>query len=270
MLQLFKSYFLIEISEVSDLRSIVSVSAVMILCFLFCEMSDAQEENFQATITVVGQDGKPVVGATAATAWNFTGKKWYPAKFPHFSANSDQTGVVKLDLGPWRDRWPVIVYDKDRKNGALVVVLKKQQDHAYTARLEPLVSVQSKVGDGESGKPIGSFLFNLRLKGGDQNHLVAYSAAPTPGGFEVLLPKGEYELRMGGGDRVRLRMMPLNITSSKPVLKLKDFSLSKTPLTKLKGKPVPRLSLVPEGLGKTLQVSDYMGKWVLLYFWGHG
>jgi hypothetical protein len=220
----------------------------------------AQDEMQIVTGAVVNAAGEPAAGVRVASSW-LAGK----GMSPRGSLQSDAAG--KFELSVVRSERPLafLAIDMNEQLGGLAVFDEKTIGQPVVIRLGPLIAVRGKFTCTDLGHPL-SYMDNyvtassvgIRiLQTGGQN-----------GRFAFKLPEGKYTL-VGDGPDVMDTAIELNLAVEKPDVDLGEINLKGAPIALHKGKAPPSWHVTDARCApKTVQLSDYRGKWVLLEFWG--
>ena len=223
-------------------------------------------EPLTFTLKVVDLHGDPVDKAEVAFVWNVKGSDM--KQFVTNSVFTDAKGLVTMTPDEWHLGRPLLVLTQDRRQGAFQTITAKDQGKTITVQLKPTVRLKGKHFCKELGirpswsntmlQPDGAKVdFNLVQQMGEEAQ------------FDFILPIGKYKLDMYGTE-VEHTLREITLTDSQSVFDLGTIDMTPNIITKLKGKPAPELTITDaRGVPKTVQLSDYKGKWVYLEFWGY-
>lgn len=214
---------------------------------------------------VVDEAGKPAAGVTLATYWFRQDDQ--PDRAVSNVAKTDADGRFRVEITlPYSRPATLCALDHDGKRGGLAAVGPKTPDEPITIELGPLVRLHGKYVCKELGTPVG--WTNTMFLSVPENSRV-HSHMTKRGEFSVLLPPGRYSIRGYGGPDVGDHRRQLTLTADTLDVDLGEIDLAASAVARLKGKPAPRLHPTDaRGVSKSVQVSDYKGKWVALEFWG--
>lgn len=206
---------------------------------------------------------------------------------------SDAGGNFSFEMG-WTD-YKLLAIDKERKRGALIVVDPHNAPSHVDVKLAPLVRLHGRVRIAATGKDTTDMTVVVGLPlnekfplGGDR--LAMCSSVKSR--FEFLLPPGDYHFEVFGHKPPRHELpefqtvkLPagvrefdagvLELTPAPPPLRERldaaqpNGKWVDVDLKKLYGQPLPKWHAVDaRGVAKDAQISDFKGKWVLVYLWG--
>jgi hypothetical protein len=229
---------------------VVSLVAPIALC--------AQEQP-SITGRVLDAAGKPIFEADVATKWAADTGTMQPFN----GIKTDKEGKFSLTLqGGIAES--VLAFDKERKNGGMVVIDVKSRAKPIEIKLGPLVKVHGQFFCKETNKrPTWTNVYM-----GSPPHVQVAQCSSTKAEFSFLLPAGAYHF-WGYGKDVEKVNKDLTLTVDKPDLDLKTIDLVATILARHVGKAPPRWHVTDaRGVKKDVQLSDFKGKWVLMEFWG--
>ncbi len=222
---------------------------------------------------VVDADGKPVAGVLVGGQVGLDEDTADPAAAPRFSMRSvktDAEGKFAIERTFHGAPSELIARDEATKRGGFVIVDPKNAGKPVEISIGKLVRLRGVIDckDDTKRKVLQSFAILFMGKElGSARH--GYFASNHQR-FDMLVPPGDYSLMVGGegGDYVDV-IRRITIKPYETDVDLGTISLPLKAIVKLKGKPAPRLHVLEaRGVPKTVQVADYKGKWVLLYFWG--
>ncbi len=228
--------------------------------------SDAQPEPTSKVVhgRVIDKAGKPIAGAQVSRLW-YTNRKGEFAAFE--PVKTDVKGEFSIELTFYYNRGFVLsTFDLEKKQGGLTLVEPKKASDEATITAAPLVHFHGSYECKDLQKPIGWTNTILFANPGRINFMNSMS---TESKFDFWLPPGKYEIQGYGTSDVTQIKREIEIPAGKADLDLGAIDLAASQITKLKGKPAPKLLATDaRGVSKDVQVSDYKGKWVALEFWG--
>ncbi len=258
------------------MRHPVRLIIVLTACASLCSAQDAKKKEedpaSQKPVTklirgrVLDEAGKPVVGITLSTHW--IRHEDSPLRGAEGVARTDDQGNFRVELTFYYGRsYSLCALDAERKRGGLAVVGPKTPVEAITIKTGPLVHVHGKYTCKDLDQPVGwtnSMFLSMPERWRINEHM------NKNGELSVLLPPGRYLLQGYGGSDVEQTRRDLTLTPDKLDVDLGEINLAASAIAKLKGKPAPSLHPTDaRGVSKSVQISDYKGKWVALEFWGH-
>jgi peroxiredoxin len=219
----------------------------------------SQQPAPKITGQVIDSDGKPVAGADVSASWSADGGKMHPFQ----GVKTDKEGKFSLSSeGVFGQA--VLVLDSERKAGAVKVY--KGGSLSLNFQLGPLVKVHGTVFSKELNKLPPWTTVSIRISQTPSYPKVA-ECRPKDKGFTFLLPAGDYTLLAEGSDVEPLNKS-LTVSEDKPDLDLKELNMEKTATARLADKPPPPWTVTAaRGAKKNVKISDFKGKWVLLFFW---
>jgi thiol-disulfide isomerase/thioredoxin len=222
-------------------------------------LSARAAEEINLTGRVIDAAGKPVTGARVATMWTTAAER----TIPYRGAITNVEGRFTISLTVRGHKIGLMARDKEDKTGGLVLLGEKPPDEPVEIKLVPLVSVKGRFFCKELKKcPQASF----SIFGGST--YIFRGGAPE-GAFSFRLPPGAYRLWTSANGYQRIEKQ-FTLESSKPEV---DFGVLDVPpsiLTRHVGKAPPKWHVTDaRGVKKTVQLSEYKGKWVLLDFWAY-
>jgi hypothetical protein len=188
----------------------------------------------------------------------------------------------------------VMAMDRQRQRGGLLVLPKGKEQEPMEIRIGPLIKVRGSLrGPGVGERPSWTHVY-LNLPDDltrplDSTRLV--SCGSFEARFEMSLPPGRYVLQ-GYNEMLDAFLVPdkeIDLAVRRAEVDFGVLMLSNTKShTGVKiehaksmggwidvadryGKPAPRWHITDtRGIPKAVQIKDFKGKWVLIYFWGFG
>ncbi len=219
----------------------------------------AQEET-KVMGRVVDAAGKPVAGVEVAYFWSIQDNKLEAYK----GVATNDEGRFTLSV-PFGGRGQVLfALDKERKTGGLIAIEEKEAAKPVEIKLASLVHVHGRFFCKELNKrPTWT---NVYIYRGSTRFLMCSSDEAS---FSFRLPPGDYMFR-GYGTDIQDMKKDLTLKADERDLDLKTIDMSATIIAKHVGKAPPSWHVTDaRGVKKTVQMSDYKGKWVLIEFWGY-
>jgi hypothetical protein len=195
-----------------------------------------------------------------------------------------------------RSQYYLVAIDKQRQRGGLILSRPTDASSTVTIKLGPLVRMHGRLRVAGTNRPPDHSVVVARIPDSEEfplgNNRVAVCWSRN-GTFDISLPPGKYELE-GNGDLDDRRNdlapnRPVVLPSGKSDVDAGVFELTphqprrwdrieeaKAKGTwpnidpkQLYGQPAPKWHAVDtRGIPRDAQVSDFKGKWVLVYFWG--
>jgi peroxiredoxin len=184
----------------------------------------------------------------------------------------------------------LLAYDRERRRGAVIVFDRKRPGGSLEARLRPLVRVfgTTRLVGGDKPMKWSCVYLNMPYEDADPLGRRRTAICGSFGGyFEFLLPPGTYEISASSDEPPASTVEDRQITLTpgqkdadlgslvlRPSLGVQDrIDRAKTKGTwcdykQNLGKLPPRWHLTDaKGVAKNAELSDFKGKWVMLYFW---
>jgi thiol-disulfide isomerase/thioredoxin len=264
---------------------------------------------------VLDFQGRPVADAGISTVWNANGVPLEEIlRIEKQGGDTAKLSVNEGQMEPWganptktdaegrfsyKMSWTnyfLLAIDKERKQGALIVVDPPHVRSPIDVKLVPLMRLHGTLRLGAAGQHPESTIVVARVPESDAfplgfSRLAMCSSVRSR--FEILLPPGHYELEASANvSGRRYELLPyrpvtlpvgrpdvdagtLELTPSQPRRgdRIREAQAKGTwpgvDPAKLYGQPAPKWHAVDaRGIAKHAQVSDFKGKWVLVYFWG--
>ena len=232
---------------------------LMLACALLATIR-AQQAETEFHGTVVDSDGKPVAEARVDTYWAVVDGKLSPRA----GTRTDAEGAFKIRVHCTPNRpTPIMAVDK---SGTLGAALPLDPDHPEVKlTLVPMVKVHGETTSTELDAPIERCFVSVF----HPKATLALVGIDSAKKFSLLLPPGDYRLTYYAADCVGTAKNASVAADSKEV----DFgtvNLAPTVLARLYGKAPPKWSVSDaRGVEKTVELTDFKGKWVLMEFWGY-
>lgn len=218
--------------------------------------------------------------------------------FPEQSVKSDVDGRYSLSVPDIRHH--LLAMDSTRRRGALVNLLTSGNQAKIEIQLSPLVRIHGSIDGLKAGVRPQDVFYILARPPHDAAHPLDHSwlasCVSLDGRFEMWLPRGRYTLDAhalrespnGGiedarvipspkidvkGNRRKYDVGALHLSAFKRTLSSQLANAKATgtwdDIKQHYGEQAPRWHVTDaRGAKKDVQVSDFKGKWVLVYFWG--
>ena len=234
---------------------------VIVVCAVFAAAEgSAQEKEFHGT--VVGRDGKPVAGALVDTYWAVVSGKLAPRA----GTRTDAAGRFRIRVNTIPKRpHPLMAVDETVTFGAAIPLDADHSEADLTLQLVPMVPVRGELTSKNLGMPIENCFLSITL----EKTILGLVGLNFPGKFSLQLPPGDYRLAYHAADCVAAKGSTSVAARAKEV-DLGTVDLKPTVLSQLYGKAPPEWTVSDaRGVDKSVKLSDYRGKWVLIEFWGY-
>lgn len=221
---------------------------------------------------VVLDGGKPVAGAGVGMFWSYADGKY---DGDGGGAFTNDKGEFTLKSMVWPNRtYKLMALAADQKRGALVVYKSDDAEKPITFNLGVMTEVCGNAACSELKKTGDGLYFNIFTKVGGQ--YLAGTRADAKGAFRILLPAGEYTLRVPPSLEMTGFSRDFTVPADIKRLDLTDMDLTASVIGKTMGKAAPEFAVtqarnLPEKLkdkGAKVKLADFRGKWVLIEFWG--
>jgi hypothetical protein len=222
------------------------------------------QKTVDVTIKVVSPDGKPMPGIQIGQMW--VAEKPGEAVAPRNGLKTDANGVAKGAQSLSRDAIVLMAYDPAKKLGGFLPLSEADANKDLVLKMEALVPVDLnfEIPNWPGGRADG--FFNVFRKV-DKSMSLCF-AQPMELKNKLLLPPGEYMIGMFSFD-TKSYQKQITVEAGKPV-DLGTEKLEMSAVAKMWGKPAAEITVTDaRGVAKTVKLSDYRGKWVLLEFWGY-
>lgn len=221
---------------------------------------------------VVDQTGAPVAGVQVGGQLGIEDTNSDPAAPPQIvirGGKTDADGRFRVSQNFYGEAAALIAYDAASNRGGHAVIEAKDLAKPVEIRIGKLARLRGRINCADDPKRIVEQTFAILFLGEGPARYGYFQSNHAR--FDIPVPPGEYSLLVGGegGDFID-QQRKITIKPEQDVVDLGTIGLPYKSLVKMKGKPAPALALADaRGAPKTVQVSDYKGKWVLLYFWGY-
>lgn len=255
--------------------------------------------NANGPPTLMDKGGKPYDADTVEGAAAISAElgKMYP--WGEKPAKTGLGGRFSISIG--NSRHHLMAIDESSKRGGLAILPKDDEQTDIEIRLGPLVRVKGTLEGPAAGERPKGWSMVIVMVPDDPTRPLDSTRLALSGSvearFEVSLPAGRYVLdayttRGNDADIEFARVIPdreILVTGKAPeidvgVLRLSPFVPHVTTrierakaagtwndYTKHYGERLPPWHVVDaRGVKKDVQISDFKGKWVLVYFWGMG
>jgi len=234
--------------------------AWMLLALLLGGTTVLAAEMREVNGRVVDERGEPVAGIDVAGYWTRQGGPLTPRA----GVKTDAEGRFKIRVS-WQGRARTLMtLDAKRERGAIALLDEAALAKEHTLRLAPLVTLKGAVestGLGETPDPV---YVAVTAKGA----IIATAASTKGSTFSLPLPAGSYRLTISPRHCKRFTKT-VELEADAGVLDLGTMDATPTVIAEHYGKSLPPWSLTEaRGVEKTMKLSDYKGKWVLIEFWG--
>ena len=211
---------------------------------------------------VVDREGRAVAGARVAESWF---AEQAASLEPNRPAVTDAEGRFSLEVEMYGRDSIVMAVDPTGAFGALAVIPAKGDGGPIRLELAPLVEVRGRYEAEGSARAPGDVYTTLYLGSGGPRVAGARSSAGT---FAVKLPPGRYKVEGGGSYKHDDAKVEVTLEAGKDV-DLGALGPKLSPIARLFGKEPPPWHLTDaRGVAKDVQPSSFLGKWVVLEFWG--
>lgn len=220
----------------------------------------AQEKEFHGT--VVDAEGKPVAGAPVDTYWTTVNGKLAPRA----GTRTDAEGRFKIRIQciPKRPH-PLMAVDATAAFGAVVVLDAESSDVAIPLQLVPMTPVRGEITAKNLGFPIENCFLSISY----DKAILGLVGINCSGKFALQLPPGNYRMAYHASDCVAAKGTASVLPNAQEV-DLGTIDLTPTVLSQVYGKVPPEWQVSDaRGVDPSAKLPDYLGKWVLLEFWGY-
>ncbi|HXJ59832.1 MAG TPA: carboxypeptidase-like regulatory domain-containing protein [Verrucomicrobiae bacterium] len=231
-------------------------------CLVTCSGS-IHAEKLTLSGQVVDEDGQPVVGVEFSRYWLKEKTRWKPNE----SFTTDPAGrfVFKANYEGRPQSW--LAMDPSQTRGVLLILRTNRFEAPLRLRLGPLVTLRGELRCTELGRPPRWGSAYLSLPPDQRNLVQDYSDPPR---FELKVPAGRYELNAYGSSEVDSVRREILVTARDPVMDLGPIDLAATPIGRHRGKaPPPWHVTAAQGAPRDVQPNDYLGRWLLVEYWGY-
>ncbi len=208
--------------------------------------------------TVVDADGRGVAGVDVGDNWQL-GRECRP----YSDVRTDQDGTFEITLRYFRPPIALLAMDEKRERGAAVVISEDDAKNPVTLRLSPLATVRGEFWCANKDvSPAGS---SVQWQFGTARIGNLHAVDPK---WEVKLPAGAWQFWTYHPDTAPC-IKKLDVPADGKDVDLGQLEVAPNTLATLRGKPFPDWKVSDaRGVEKTVQPSDFKGKWVLVEFWG--
>lgn len=261
-----------------------------LLALLVGAAAISRAENTPFGGQVVDERGKPVKDAEVGVNWTTTGKDW--ACDSTFKTDKDGRFSGEIDIDP-KKPVGVMAFDKPKRRGG-VVVASAEQLEGLKITIDTLASYNGAfdISSLKSAPEVVVIELQAVSESGPTARVVR-SEWPVKKKFMLKLPPGGYEVSLDceGGERAPRK---LNLKSGKADEAGKLILSPRVPRAAEKGdpakdeagnadgkdkpkpaskpatEPAPPLTVTEvRGGPRSVRISDYKGKWLVLGFWGY-
>lgn len=208
--------------------------------------------------TVVDADGKGVTGVEIGDNWQL-GKSCRA----YSGIRTGENGEFEITLRYFRPPIALLAMDEKRERGAAVVVSEDDAKNPVTLTLSPLATVRGEFWcANKEVSPAGS---SVQWQFGTARIGNLHAVDPK---WEVRLPSGAWQFWTYHQDTAPC-IKKFDVPADGKEVDLGQIEVAPNTLATLRGKPFPDWKVSDaRGVEKTVQPSDYKGKWVLVEFWG--
>jgi hypothetical protein len=222
----------------------------MLALLLLAQTPSAPPPAKPVTGVILLPSGKPAAGADLAPIYTLQNGKVVAAE----GTKTDARGRFQITPARWMRGF--IAYSADRKYAASLGKLQNGQ----RIRLQKTGSFS--VAFTESGKPATDG--SLMLSSQEGASFQFYGAAS----YQVPVPPSTYNFDFFSMTFDAPTLKPIKIKAGQKVA-LGPQKLTKNALAKMVGNDAAPISVAEaRGVEPTVQLKDFLGKWVLLEFWG--
>lgn len=257
---------------------------------------------------VLDASGVPVAGASVSAFWSANGLDWDQVVASR-EKEPEKVWRHEGEMAPWGDtrvltdaegrfsiaaperKKTLMIYDRERTHGAVVVYDVKHPEVPLEVRLAPLVRVFGKVHLSGSDRPLtwSCTYLNFPYEEADplnRSRMAVCGSYQTR--FEFRVPPGTYELGASSEDPTSHTLEGRTVTVNADQKELDLGALVLRPQlgfqervdrAKANGtwgdykqnfgkQPPPWHVTDAKGLAKDAKLADFQGKWAVLYFWG--
>lgn len=226
-------------------------------------MAIAGEKSISGT--VFDGKGQPQAEVEIAVGWHCAGKDFQLA--PQQKIESDRSGQFSGKVPCGDGPVAIMAVDRARTRGALRVVALDDLNKPIRLDLRPLVTASAELVVGDFEKKPGAV--KIELFGQPQNVKILEFDTEAPV-IKLKLPIGSYSLAATAPDAVAAGT-EMDLDADEP-----DFDCGKLKIDPKPGKGSAASKAVPAfkvtdaiGVDKSMKLSDYKGKWVVIDFWGY-
>ena len=211
---------------------------------------------------IVDEKGNPVACAQIASWWFAEDAGELEPQRP---AVSSKDGRFLLELELYNRDQAVMAIDAAGKLGGVATVLAKSPGDLLEISAVPLVETRVRHTSENTDRTLRKTYVTWSLSG--ETLRVAGGRSNVPE-FVTKLAPGLYTVR--GGESCHIEdVRGITLEAGKPA-DLGEVKLPLTNLTKLFGKPDPALHVTDaRGVSDEVQAKDFIGKWIVLEFWGY-
>ncbi len=283
--------------------------ATVVLLLLIAPFGAPADEPGVVFGRVVDPAGLPAAGAEVSAFWGANGLRWEqveavrdkePDKLWHNEGKMEPWGAHRsatdadgrfLILAPERMK-TLLIYDRQRRLGAVALFDPKRLDQPVGVRLAPLVRIfgTNRLAGAEGPLQWTCTYLNLPFDEKDPlNRTRMAICGSHEARFEFLVPPGTYDLgaNNNGASAATIEDRRVVITTDQKEVDLGGLVLrpraggiqNLTDRAKAKGtwgdykqnfgkQPPPWHLTDAKGVAKDAKLSDFRGKWAVLYFWG--
>jgi hypothetical protein len=246
--------------EIREMDRVPRTVLMLILLPTLAMTARAAEKSVSGR--VLDAKGKPVKDAVVAATWTREQPRW-EAK-GGLVTNQDGEFSGKLHVPDGRPL-ALLALDKAQQRGGLVLLEFADLERPVAIKIEKLVSVHGSFETKALHKPPKVVEINIFAEPG--NIRVA-ATGWTGKEFALKLPPGSFVFRAicEGADSQRREVV---LTAQKEHTTVNKFEFKPATAALGSGKKPPAWNVTDaRGIEKSVQLSDFEGKWVLIEFWG--
>ena len=210
------------------------------------------------TGTVVDDAEKPVAGVEIGDNWQLGLETKADS-----GVKTAADGTFTLTLRYFRPPIALLAMDEKRERGAAVVLSEEDAKSAVSLKLAPVAIVRGEFFCADKDvSPAGS---SVQWQFGKARIGNLHAVDPK---WEVKLPPGPWGFWTYHQDTAPFTRN-FDVPSDGKEIDLGRLEVAPNTLATLRGKPFPDWKVSDaRGVEKTVQPSDYKGKWLLVEFWG--
>jgi thiol-disulfide isomerase/thioredoxin len=252
----------------------------------------AVADFWRANGTGRDRDGKYLNLKIEANAKEFWGSVGSMQTFRSSVVRTGADGRFVVPLG--KRSHAVMAMDQERKRGGLVILPKGKETEPVEIRLGPLVTVRGSLRGPQPGQvPSWTHIYVHIPRDGERplDSLRLVSCGSFEARFAFSLPPGRYTIEGYNetSDAYTIPEVLIDLSPGERELDLDELRLTDVATSEYTkfirardakdwlefeqrvGKRAPQWQIADaQGISKDHQLSDFRGKWVMIYFWGFG
>jgi hypothetical protein len=231
-------------------------------------VATASAESVRVSGIVVDDRGKPVKDADVGIDWAGQDKSFEAGKsFP-----TDKAGKFAgfIEVKDKKTPLAFVAFDKGRRNAGFKVVAGDELGEEIRVEIDAAATINGTFDVSDLRKSPDSVIVRV-FSTPDKTPLLVSEWAASKKKFAIKLPPGdfEYSLDCEGGERTARKIPGLKPGKTHDLGKLTLVPKVGRGERAAETRTVPKLTVTDaRGVAKTVKLSDYKGKWVLLEFWG--